>query len=276
MNDYKVLVVEDQRSAKALAATFDRRKKDGAPSLEFAGLATSLTDAISYLEGPPEEWPDAVVIDDYLTVKGGTQSQALEFMRELCKGCIRHDVAPADRPRAVLWSTCTPNFVYTFCALGGMQYRFKKGPGGESFPFQEVWLALAGQRWRPSPYPVSSQLPVGLQRALPYLEAGWQNAAIQHELGDVTLDQLKGFVDDVRKMPLTPIKTQPGTPVNAIQALEYVRKHGWVWAKLEHHQLLPNGAPFGPVINPDAFREPLPPHGPLPAGVSELTSLQSV
>jgi DNA-binding NarL/FixJ family response regulator len=210
---YRVLVVEDQRSAQHFERAFaaDRAgRPDGEPYLELAGLAQNFTDALQHLDA---ELPDAIVIDDYLPVRGGTESRALKLMSELCERGVREDIALADRPRAVLWSTSEDDFVYTFCALGGLQYQNKKGARGEDVPVAAIWRALAGRRWAPHPYPAASMLPSAFRSALPWLAAGATNEEIAEQTG-VSIATLRDFVTKVRAMPLTPPVGDPRTPQN--------------------------------------------------------------
>jgi DNA-binding NarL/FixJ family response regulator len=263
---YRVLVVEDQRNRSVFDEAFaaDRaRRPDGEAYLELAGLAQTFTDAMQHLE---EELPDAIVIDDFLPVRGGTESRALALMSELCERGVRDAIPLHKRPRPVLWSTCEDNFAYTFCALGGLQYQNKKGLRGEHVPVGAIWRALAGQRWAPRPYPEPSTLSPTFRDALPWLATGMQNGEIAAML-QASEATIRDFTRKVRAMPLTPPAYDPDTPQNRQQAIMWVRRHGWVWSDVEHHHYFPTEAPFDKVIDPTAFAKPLPPAGPLVASV---------
>jgi len=286
------MVVDDQIARDSVEAAFaaDRQKRgDGKsePWLELCTLARSESDAVQQLESFGEDQPDVIVFDDYLPYGDATASRALHLMSRLCRDAIRQEVPLADRPRVVLWSTCEDDVVYTFCVLGGLQYSDKRQAFGRvAVPVAGIWRALAGERWTPIvPCPDESlvgerwtradesQLHEDFRRALPYLADGWQHAAIEHELG-LGERRLRDFVKNVCKMPYTP--SAEGRPATATAALKWVRKHGWAWVPLELEDHVPDGAPFGKVLEPAAHRMPLAPAGPLPAGVPAAGAAEPV
>jgi len=277
-HSYKLLVVEDQKVTSreeieaALAA--DRAlDQEGDPYLELDYLARTKDDALQYLE-LQESLPDAIVIDDYLPEGTTTQSACLDIMAFVLERCRRDEIRLQDRPRAVLWTAADPALVYTFCVLGGMQFRDKRSTDGLLLPVDEVWTALAGRRWQPDPYPTG--LIESRRVALPWLEAGWQVEEVVNKAPEVpglashrvTQETLNLARESIQSMANTPDKFSPDHPLRwGGRMFSALRANGWVWVPLHFHARIPAGAPLPLVIDPDVHREPLPPYGPLPARV---------
>lgn len=259
---HRVLVVEDQIECRDIQDAFalDAESRGDGLKLELVRLAQTCGDAQDYLAALDDKpLPDAIVIDDFLPDGITTSAQALKLMSWLCEQAQRDDTPLAKRPRTVLWSTCGPNVVYAFCALGGLQYQDKRAPNGRQVPVEATWRALAGQRWRPEPYPDAKSLTTAMQQALPYIEHGMLNSEIEAQLGlgDRTL---KDFVSYVQRMGRTP-KAQAGhpfgtdqvsskVPMRAAAAARCAQSNGWVWVPFPMLGYLPNSAPFPPVIDP--------------------------
>lgn len=267
---YRVFVVEDQIEERVIRAAFasDASAREGGPRLELAGLAQHEGDAIDQLEALEASqggWPDAILLDDYLPDgRGDTTPRAIALMRWLCRRSVERELALADRPRAVLWSTCPPNVVYAFCALGGLQYVDKRSLNGTAVPVAAIWRALAGMRWRPVPYPDERHLPRAMREAAPYLEHGWSLKRTAQELG-LPERALNELTARVKEMPRAPGPMSPDFPAKAAGAIRVMQEHGWVWIPYRLHAQLPAGMPFPLVIDPAGHREDLPPAGPVPA-----------
>jgi CheY-like chemotaxis protein len=270
---YRLLVVEDQgltaegiRAALAVDRSLD---KEGEPYLELDYLASNRDDALQYLE--LERLPDAIILDDYLPEGMIAQSSCLEVMSYLLQRCQKEEIPQEEWPRAVLWTSGTPKLAYTFCVLGGLQYRDKRSIGGQKLPIENVWAALAGQRWRPEPYP--DGLIESRRAALPWLEAGWEIAEVVTEpslaSSGVTRETLNEARVDIQNMPRSPDLFSPEFPRRwggrMFRALE---DNGWVWVPLDSHDKIPAGAPLPLVIDPAVHRESLPPYGPLPTRIA--------
>jgi hypothetical protein len=275
---YRVMVVEDQITDEAVAAALEQEQRaPGDAALTLAGsVARNEDDAIVQLElmfeaGTP---PDAIVLDDYLSDGPATASRSLHVMSWLCRRCINDDIPVHARPRAVLWTSCEPELVYTFCVLGGLQFQDKRGPDGLQVPVRAIRAALRGERWQPRPYPETGLDRERFRAPLPWVEAGWQIKTIAaralqpdprhpHEatLNGVTLDTLETTRNQILKMPRTP-KEGDGFPANLPMAAAAAKRNGWVWVPLKWHHHIPSGAPLPIVIDPAAQREQLPPAGP--------------
>ncbi|MGV1048736.1 MAG: hypothetical protein ACOYD4_09470 [Solirubrobacterales bacterium] len=253
---------------EALAA--DRRLgEEHEPHLELHYLARNRDDAIQYLE--LERLPDAVVLDDYLPEGTVAQSASLDVMAYLLKRCLGEEIPLAKRPRAVLWTSADMQLAYTFCVLGGLQFRDKRSVGGQALPVDNVWAALAGRRWRPDPYPQG--LIESRRAALPWLEAGWEIGEVTTVptlvQAGVTKDTLNEARIDIQSMPRTPDEFNDAFPRRwGGRMFQALRDNGWVWVPLASHGKIPAGAPLPLVIDPDVHRESLEPYGPLPARVS--------
>ena len=272
---YRVLIVEDQDEyllspEESFAA--DRALGDSQePYLELAGLARNYDDAIQFLKLSPR-LPDAIVIDDFLAAGPALQSLSIEVMVWLLERCEREGIPVEERPRTVLWTASDDaSLAYTFCVVGGMQFRDKKrDPLGAKLPVDAIWAALAGHRWRPDPYP-TGLASTARRAALPWLEAGLPHstileaAALQRE--NVSEDTMRGALEEIRKMPRTPQPPSPGYPDNWAMAIQAAKRNGWVWVPLDRHDQIPANAPLPLVIDPELHRQGLPPYGPLPARV---------
>ncbi|HEU5062503.1 MAG TPA: hypothetical protein VFT79_05035 [Solirubrobacterales bacterium] len=273
---YRVLIVEDQdaylgEDSAAELLHNDRGEDQDEPYLELAGRAENFDDAIQVLE-ERETLPDAIVIDDRLPEGSTTESRSIEIMRWLFDHCEEESIALADRPRTVLWTANDdPQLAYTFCVLGGMQFRAKAGLDGAKLPVDAIWSALAGHRWCPEPYPEGLSSP-GRRAALPWLEAGWPLEKIFQQpmpkREEVTLDKLEAAKKEIRAMPRTPQQPSLSYPDNWTMAVHAVKRNGWVWVPLGRHDQIPSNAPLPLVIDPAIHRQGLPPYGPLPARIS--------
>jgi DNA-binding NarL/FixJ family response regulator len=274
---YRVLIVEDQDTYMSEDSTIelfrrDRGEDSNDPYLELAGRAENFGDAIQVLEEMAPELPDAIVIDDRLPEGSTTQSRSVEIMRWLFDYCEGKEVPLADRPRAVLWTADDdPQLAYTFCVLGGMQFRAKAELDGAKLPVDAIWAALAGHRWCPEPYPegLSSS---GQRAALPWLEAGWMQETIlgepQLKREGVSVNTLRYAFEKIQAMPHTPQEPSPSYPDNWPMAVHAAKRNGWVWVPLDRHDQIPSNAPLPLVIDPKVHRQGLPPYGPLPARIS--------
>lgn len=270
---YRLLVVEDQglseegiRAALAADRSLDG---DGEPHLELDYVAGNRDDALQYLE--LERLPDAIVLDDYLPEGTIAKSASVEVMSYLLERCQREEIPEAERPRAVLWTSGTPKLAYTFCVLGGLQYRDKRSIGGQQLPIDDVWAALAGLRWQPEPYP--DGLIESRRAALPWLEAGWEIGEIEKEpalaRAGVTENTLVKAREDIQKMPRSAGIHNPEFPRRwGGRMFKALADNGWVWVPLDSHDKIPASAPLPLVIDPAVHREPLPPYGPLPARIA--------
>jgi hypothetical protein len=269
---YKVLIVEDQmerfKVSPEAAFAADRAKGDESePYLELAEVASNYDTAIQYLKKAPM-LPDAIVVDDYLAEGQAPQSRSIQIMVQLFERCEREGIPPAERPRAVLWtSTDDPNLAYTFCVVGGLQFRDKKRDiDGQRLPVDAIWAALAGHRWCPDPYPSGLASPAR-RAALPWLEEGLPQKTIPAEPGlevKVSEDTIRGALKEIRDMPRTP----PEYPVNWNMGIRAAKRNGWVWVPRDRHNLIPNNAPLPLVIDPAIHAKGLPPYGPLPARIT--------
>jgi CheY-like chemotaxis protein len=267
---YTVMVIEDQVTDQAIRDAFTADRALGTTEepylvpLDF--IARNADDGIEQLAAMAQ-LPDAILLDDFLPEGGETFAKAVEIMSWLCRRCISREIPLAERPRIVLWTRSDPELAYTFCALGGLQVRDKRGLGGDHIPVDAIWAALAGLRWQPEPTPVG--LEQERHRApLPWMEAGWQKRAIGQELAKFGVDDntMETTIDRIRDMPRTP-KEGSGRPSTATMAVTAAKENGWVWVPLRWHDRIPKGAPLPLVIDPDAHRESLPAAGPLPRRV---------
>jgi len=266
---HRVFVIEDQIEEAAVAAAFEAdaaRWPDPEAHLELVGLAQNHTDAfdqLESLEASSDGLPDAIVLDDYLPDGDSTASRMIQIMRWLLSRARKAETPLESRPRAVLWSSCEPNIVYTFCALGGLQYQLKKDLRGQEIPVAAIWRALAGQRWRPQPFPNERDLTLDMREALPYLKHGWtqKRTALHLGLGE---RGLSGFVAKVKEMPRAPGPLSPDYPANDAGALRVLAESGWVWVPHRLHDQMPAGMPFPLVIDPAAHLEDLPPRPHIP------------
>lgn len=268
---YRLLVAEDQKILDkekvehALAA--DRALgEEGEPYLSLDYLAKNKDDALQYVERT-ESLPDAIILDDYLPEGTTTQSASIDIMACLLERCQREEIPEPKRPRTVLWTSADPQLVYTFCVLGGMQFRDKRSSNGLDLPLDAVWTALAGQRWQPEPYP--GGLIESRRAALPWLEAGWSIKEIVSEpslvAAGVTGNTLNKAREDIGEMPHTLGKFNPDHPERwGGRMFAALRANGWVWVPLAQHDMIPPGASLPLVIDPDAHSVPLPDYGPLP------------
>jgi len=274
---YKVLIVEDQKKpylgspAEEFAA--DRAKGDkDEPYLELAGIARNYDDVIQFLKLSPE-LPDAIVLDDYLPDGGTLRSRSIEIMVWLFERCEREEIPPAERPRAVLWTANDDaSLAYTFCVVGGLQFRDKKRDvEGARLPVDAIWAALAGRRWCPDPYP-SGLASAARRAALPWLEAGLPRQTIlakpEMKAEHVSEETMREALNEIRTMPRTPQPPSPDYPDNWIMGINAAKKNGWVWVPLDRHQQIPSNAPLPLAIDPVLHRSGMPPYGPLPARVA--------
>lgn len=270
--NYRVFVVEDQIEATAVETAFDAdalSRPGGEPRLELVGLAQNHSDAIEQLQAleasPDDGLPDAIVLDDYLPDGDSASSRSLQIMTWLHEAAVGRNppLTWAERPRTVLWSSCEPNFVYAFCALGGLWYQLKKDPGGQDVPVPAIWWALAGFRWRPEPYPVDTQLSQKMRDALPFLEHGWtqKKTALHLGLGE---KGLQGFTATVKKMPRAPGPMSSDYPANDAGAIRVLKQSGWVWVPYRLQDQMPNRPPLPLVIDPMLHWEDLPPREGVP------------
>lgn len=273
---YKVLIVEDQDDPylRSAADEFAADRRQGAPDepyLELAGIARTYDDAIQFLK-LSSRLPDAIVLDDFLSQNSTLQSRSIEIMTWLLERCERDQVPVANRPRAVLWtSNDDASLAYTFCVVGGLQFRDKKRHStGAKLPVDAIWAALAGHRWCPDPYP-TGLASAARRAALPWLEAGLPRSAIldRPELRreGVSEDTMRGALQEIRSMPHTPQPPSPFYPDNWAMAIGAAKRNGWVWVPLDRHDQIPANAPLPLVIDPALHRQRLEPYGPLPARV---------
>ena len=265
---YSVLVIEDQISEEVVRKAFegDAAKRPGGPRLELVGLAQNHTDAIDQLEAfgsGGAGLPDVIVIDDHLPDESSTSSRTVQIMRWLLARCLELELPLHERPRTVLWSVCEPNLVYTFCAFGGLQYQDKQDPDGASPPVAAIWRALAGQRWRPDPFPDERDLSEAFRRALPYLDHGWSQDATARRLS-ISARTLAQFTSKAQKLALAPGRASDDFPTNTPSSLRVVKANGWVWVPYPLVEQLPAGMPLPSVIDPVAHRVDLPPRGEIP------------
>jgi hypothetical protein len=274
---YKVLIVEDQEdpylnSAEEELAADRAKGEEGEPYLELLGVARNYDDAIQFLKLSPE-LPDAIVLDDYLTEGSTLQSRSIQIMVWLFEHCEREGIAPAERPRAVLWTGNDDwSLAYTFCVVGGLQFRDRKRDvGGAKLPVDAIWAALAGHRWRPEPYP-SGLASAARRAALPWLEAGLPHKTILAdpalEAEHVTEETMREALNEIRKMPRTPQPPSPDYPDNWTMGIHAAKRNGWAWVPRDRHEQIPGNAPLPLVIDPELHRQGLPPYGPLPARVA--------
>jgi hypothetical protein len=269
-----VLLVEDQENPYVPSqvdpfASDRARGRPGEPYLELAAVARNYDDAIQALK-LSSQLPDAIVLDDFLLEGSSLQSRSIEIMVWLHEHCEGLEIPIGERPRVVLWTSSDDgNLAYTFCVLGGMQFRDKKRhPSGAKVPVDAIWAALAGRRWCPEPYPVG--LASAARRgALPWLEAGWPHATI---LGDaaaqregITEDTMRGALEEIRGMPHTPQPPSPDYPDNWAMAIAAAKRNGWVWVPLDRFDQIPANPVLPNVIDPALHRQGLPPYGPLPS-----------
>ena len=270
---YRLLLVEDQPPPREeIERILSEDRARGAaeePHLKLDYVARNRDDAIQYLE-LADPLPDAIVLDDYLPEGATAQSASLDVMAQLLRRCQAEEIPLAERPRAVLWTSGDAQLAYSFCVLGGLQYRDKRSIEGQQLPLAEVWDALAGRRWQPEPYP--GGLIESRRAALPWLEAGWEHKEIVRVPGlvaaGVTLETLHEARADIQKMPHTVDGFSAERPRRwGGRMFAALRDNGWVWVPLRLHDKVPPGAPLPLVIDPEAHREPLPPLGPLPARV---------
>jgi len=264
------LFVEDQISEGEIRQAFeaDAGRRPGGPALELVSLAQTASDALDQLRAlgdSPDGLPDAIVIDDYLPSHGAeAEPQALELMRSIA--ALVGDLPRPRWPRTVLWSTCEPNLVYAFCALGGMQYQDKRHVGGRQVPVAAIWRALAGRRWAPEPYPTEDKLSSSQIDALPYIAAGLGEDAIRLRLGLETRRPLQDFVRAVNSRPMTP-KEGENVPANKVMAAHELARQGWVWVPYRYlvNDAWPARAWVLPVvIDPMTHGELLPAVGDVP------------
>jgi DNA-binding NarL/FixJ family response regulator len=273
---YRVLIVEDQdeylsEGSAAELLRKDRGENPDEPYLELAARARNFDDAIQVLE-MEESLPDAIVIDDRLPEGSTTESRSIEIMRWLFDHCEEQGTPLAERPRTVLWTANDdPQLAYTFCVLGGMQFRAKAELDGAKLPIDAIWAALAGQRWCPEPYPQGLRSSAR-RMVLPWLEAGWSyKTIVQQSLPQregVNLETFREVREDIRTMPHTPQPPSSSYPDNAAMAVPAAKRNGWVWVPLDRHDQIPSNAPLPLVIDPAVHRQGLPPYGPLPARIS--------
>lgn len=275
-----MLVVEDQAkylSEESAEAAFRADRALGErdePFLELAGLAKNHDDAIQHLK-LTAELPDAIVIDDWLPEGTTGQSRSIEIMAWLFAHCESLDIPEEARPRAVLWTgNDDQRLAYTFCVVGGMQFRDKRDLTGAELPIDAIWSALAGHRWCPQPYPVGLSS-AARRAALPWLEAGWPHKAILAEpelrREGVSEDTMRGALEEIREMPHTPQPPSPEFPDNWGMAIHAARRNGWVWVPLDRHEQIPRGAFLPLVIDPELHRRGLPSYGPLPTRATRVT-----
>jgi hypothetical protein len=208
------------------------------------------------------------VVDDYLAEGQAPQSRSIQIMVRLFERCEREEIPYAERPRAVLWtSTDDPSLAYTFCVVGGLQFRDKKRDiDGERLPVDAIWAALAGHRWCPDPYPSGLTSPAR-RAALPWLEGGLPQKTIigepEMKAAKVSEDTIRGALEEIRSMPRTP----PDYPENWNMGISAAKRNGWVWVPRDRRKMIPRNAPLPLVIDPVIHAEDLPPYGPLPARV---------
>jgi hypothetical protein len=272
---YRVFLIEDQDETyldspeAAFAADRDLGSPDE-PYLELMGTARNFDDTIQFLKLAPE-LPDAIVIDDCLPEGSTVQSRSIEIMTWLYQRCERDEIPLAERPRAVLWTgNDDPRLAYTFCVVGGMQFRDKRDLTGAQLPVDAIWAALAGHRWQPEPYP-SGLTSAARRAALPWLEAGWPHSKILEQPAlkreGVSEDTMRGAFEEIRKMPHTPQPPSNSYPDNWAMAIHAAKRNGWVWVPLDRHEQIPAGVSLPLVIDPKLHRQGLPPYGPLPARI---------
>lgn len=271
---FRVFVVEDQVSSETVKAAFDRdaaRTELQGSRLELCGMTDDYEDAIQHLTALAESsegLPEALLLDNYILDNNRATGRAFDIMKWLGRRCLDEDVPPDRWPRAVLWTSFdNDNEVYTFCALGGVQFQEKRAAEGLQVPVRTIWAALAGRRWRPCPYPSPVDLPSPVYRAaLPYLDHDLPRQAIAAKIG-CTEKTLNNFTNYVGTRPGGPGRTSPDYPYNTRAAIRLLQKRGWVWVPYAHLGAMPRWSPLPHTIDPGLHAQDLPPIEGVPAAV---------
>lgn len=270
---YRLFVIDDQAAQDTIeqALRADReRGAAGEPFLELAGIARSSDEAFERVIAADPPF-DVIVLDDYLLEGDETAGKALDLMSDLCEHWIAEAVPLHRRPRCVLYTSTDPLIVYTFCALGGLQYQDRRAARGLEFPVGAVWRALAGERWMPPEERFPAELGEKARRILPWLAAGRTAAEITQATGAGT-HATKDLKDKIRAA----IDAASGGPTlehpSIAEVVRFLRRHGWAWVPLEYHRLIPAGAPLPLTLDPSVHAQPLDPAGPLPARATPRNS----